>query len=820
MGDLTQQLLQTLVLTPNRRLSAWLNKHYQTLCMKRGDTFWETPRILPFDAWLHWHYQQAELPQILIDDFQSLQIWQEAITDSPFSESLLQPKQTAKVAQAAYKSLQQWKLSLNEKSFQEAPDTAAFQHLAMQYEKRLNAQGLVDSSQLFTILETQLMHKTTNITFLGFVEFTQAQQDFINACRKAGKTITIDPLKHTETPEIQRFSANDFASELQNIVQFCKTALAEKPNQRIGCIIPNLNHVRDTVESAFDAQLSKQFNISAGKPLAQYPIVDSALKLLQLNRQWLPLNNISHLLKTPFIANAEKELSQRMLLDAYLHQENREGLSHEGLQSCCAKQAPLLATSLAELIRKTDKISAYHWANHFNQLLQTLGWPGERGLNSMEYQAVKRFHAALDQFSALTFQQKTLSFDTAQSVLKQLCQQILFQPETKTQAIQILGSLEAAGLPFDTLWIAGLNSQDWPALTRPNPFIPLRLQREKGLPHATANRTLHFYQDLSNQLFHASPNVIVSYAKQADGIEYKPSPLIESLPEKQHLPALINATKSPASCEPYPNQGLALAKNTLRGGTSAFKSQAACPFQAYATFRLNAESIPETYFGLNAMDRGTITHKILELVWKKLVNKHALDEIEKTALQALIHNSIQSALSTYSLSNAIKALETTRLERLIYDWLQIEKTRHPFSIKALEQTQETVINGLNITTRADRVDTLSDGSSMVIDYKTKKVNATDWLKDRLPEPQLPIYALADQTVSAIAFGQVRRDALKLVDSQKLAWPEEKARWQTELNTLATELKAGHAAVQPRDPACCQQCDLHSLCRIHEETESC
>jgi hypothetical protein len=50
-------------------------------------------------------------------------------------------------------------------------------------------------------------------------------------------------------------------------------------------------------------------------------------------------------------------------------------------------------------------------------------------------------------------------------------------PESPPASIQILGGLEAAGLPFDALWVAGLAAERWPPAPRPNPLLPLAWQR-------------------------------------------------------------------------------------------------------------------------------------------------------------------------------------------------------------------------------------------------------------------------------------------------------------------------------------------------------
>ena len=60
-----------------------------------------------------------------------------------------------------------------------------------------------------------------------------------------------------------------------------------------------------------------------------------------------------------------------------------------------------------------------------------------------------------------------------------------FQPESPPAPIQILGLLEAVGLPFDALWVAGMATTRGRAPPRPHPLLPVRWQRERGVPRAT-----------------------------------------------------------------------------------------------------------------------------------------------------------------------------------------------------------------------------------------------------------------------------------------------------------------------------------------------
>ena len=88
------------------------------------------------------------------------------------------------------------------------------------------------------------------------------------------------------------------------------------------------------------------------------------------------------------------------------------------------------------------------------------------------------------------------------------------------------------------------------------------------------------------------------------------------------------------------------------------------------------------------------------------------------------------------------------------------------------------------------------------------------------EPQLPFYACSDVAAMtrAIAFAQVNRAKprwLTHVHADDAAWAAERARWQQDLDQLASELLEGYAAVAPKRGAqTCRVCDLALLCRVN------
>ena len=73
----------------------------------------------------------------------------------------------------------------------------------------------------------------------------------------------------------------------------------------------------------------------------------------------------------------------------------------------------------------------------------------------------------------------------------------MFQPEGSDAPIQIMGVLEASGMGFDALWVAGLAADRWPPPPQPNPMLPIAWQRERGIPNASPAGDLAFFRTLT-----------------------------------------------------------------------------------------------------------------------------------------------------------------------------------------------------------------------------------------------------------------------------------------------------------------------------------
>lgn len=865
----------TTILTPNRRLAATLHKRYQQQqqLIKQA---WLTPTILPLLSflqllWTRLIQKEMTLFPLLLSTVQEDFLWEHVIKNAHESGQLLRVSETAQLAKTAWGLLKTWRLTTDHPTFI-SDAHLAFKNWACSFAEVCKTKNVLDNAELINFLVPFISHCKISlpkrIILLGFTEISPQLQHFFSICGKKGCKVE-QPKLSFHYGQFQQLKCATHEDELYQAARFAKSIHLRSPEATIGCVVPNLERHRDHVLQLFSEVFNDDthygliidspiFNISAGKSLIQYPIIQTALQLLNLNKRYLSLNDFSQILSSPFIGEAESERFKRARYEAYLRTKNINRLTIEALldihQLNLSHWCPALAKRLhmiATLALSKDTQHTFDtWSTTINQFLTTLGWPGERSLESHEYQTVENWLNLLTEFTSLDAISARVNWQQAYQALYKITAARAFQPKTPEAPIQVLGTLEAAGIPFDYLWICNMDDQTWPGQPKPNPFIPKNLQREQNMPHATAQRELAYCQSLLTQFRENAAYGILSVAEKNEEIEIQPSPMLKEFPtitigdlnlapflpcavqifEQRNIEIIID-DKGPEICNTSP----------IRGGVSVLKHQAMCPFRSFAQWRLSAQELECPQPGLRSKDRGTLLHKSFELLWRKIKDHATLENTSEQTVKQWIKESVAQAtvelLKNYREQKYYLQLEQQRLQALIWDWLQEEKVREPFKVLFNEYKTVMTLNRLSLTIRIDRIDELKNGERMVIDYKTgKQLTLSDLFSSRPEEPQLPLYALHDpDKTTAIAFAQllpgassfkgISRDEINIKGIKTVAemskasatsWQEQLNEWHETLHALSDEFILGVAKVQPKNDQACTWCALKPLCRIEEE----
>lgn len=860
------------VVTPNRRLAQELAREFDADRVTSGLQAWEAADILPFGSFVERLWEGAvysdvgaDTPQLL-SSAQEQALWEEIVEASPWGAQLLTPARAAAQCRDAWRLAQAWRIAGALDKFPGNDDARAFADWARAYVKRTARD--VDAARLpdvvAKILNAQAISKPRLLVIYAFDILPPQAADFFRACRAAGVEVAQCGPRRKDAVAVRAIYASS-RDELEAAARWARARLeAAQPmntpgrfmtSPRIAVVMPDLELRRQEVARVFSrvmepgwnlpdaAAQPMPFNISIGVPLVSYPLVHAALGLLALAAGEVDFALASRLVRSPFVAGAETELAQRARLDAGLRDDLPARVTLARIVGA-TEGCPLLRERLEALYNYANanlagKQPPHAWARHFSALLDAAGFPGKRALDSAEFQARAKFYDALGEFALLERVLPRMNCAQALARLRRLAADTLFQPESGAAPVQILGILESAGLEFDHLWVSGLTDDAWPLAARPNPFIPVALQKQAGIPEAAADTALALDRRITGDWLHAADEVVVSHPLREKDRELLPSALIASIAEgavalpqfADHRDALFAARimeNIPDGIAP------AYAAKEVRGGTRVLADQAACPFRAYARHRLGAEGLATPSDGLNALDRGNLLHALMAQLWETLRTKSRLDAIAPDELAAAIDDAAKAAVAKVRAERAgvldgrMAELERARLARLAREWLAVERTRGDFEVVAREEKRTLAAGGLAFSGRIDRMDKLAAGGHALIDYKTGRATPNDWLGDRPDDPQLPLYAIAaKEDIAAVAYARIKTGEMRFMGLTRAAdqlpkaklaesWPGLLAGWRRELDVLGSEFAQGVARVDPkRGLKTCRHCDLHPLCRVHE-----
>ena len=869
------------VVTPNLRLARSLARDFDREQASAGLKAWETPDILALGTLAGRLWEDAlysggapSLP-LLLTPAQEQALWEETLREGGAADKLVALAPAAAQCRGAWKLAHEWRLAhrLGEAQSVDAREFAAW---AARYERVTGQRGQTDAARLPDVIAPALPRAMlpASLALFGFDQVTPQASEFLHALAARGVEV-FEVRPERRESRVHRVELTEAKDEIDAAARWARARLEADPEARIGIVVPDLARSRARVRRVFartmrpgealePSSAAPAFGISLGAALVDFPIVADALLVLELAGGGLPFERASRVVRSPFIAGAETELGVRARLDARLRDRCGPRTDLDSLSRLCrSPNSPRAAL----LVAAFDGISEFRdaslggrkglsdWAKAFSEVLRIAGFPGERTLDSAEVQALARWHELLGELAAVERVAGKMDYGAALARAVQLARDTIFQPEGGAAPVLVAGILESAGLAFDHLWVMGLTDDAWPIAARPDPFLPVSLQRAAGIPQADPVSSLELDRRITQGWMHAAREVVFSHSRVRGEAELSASPLIAHLPLSD-LEALALApaaslrdaihrarrieTVDDSRAPPAP-------AGTVSGGTGLFRDQGACPFRAFAKYRAGCrDELPTPQPGLDAMDRGNIVHAMLAELWRALGSKRRLEEMDAGAIESAIAEAVDKAIANVAryrveaLAGRFGELERERLAGIARDWLAVERERMDFAVAAIEDKKPATFGGVTVNVKLDRMDEVPGVGRFVIDYKTGEAKPSALLAPRMDEPQLAMYALSRENVGGVAFAHVRAGGMEFRGVAKAAgiapgvelagkgrsaaskayptWNAALAQWKSELESLGKAYAGGDARVDPkRGPATCQQCEQQPFCRIAERS---
>lgn len=835
--------------TVNRRLARDLSERFARARVAAGAAWWETPAILPLPSWLAELHDAAlargTSDRARLSPLVAQRRWSGLVALR--HESLLDVDSAAREARRAWQLGHAWDCLPDGEGYL-SDDQFAWRTWADAYGRRLDDEALVDAAtlpdHLVGLAAAGRLELPRQLVLAGFLAPTPQQRRLVEALATAGVRVRAVT---DAGPVVPRCTAwPDDVTELRAVADAVHARLAAEPRARLGVVVPDLDARRGEVLRAFDRRffpgatpdeierVGRPYDVSLGRPLSDAAPVRSALLLLRLAFGRLDRHGVSALLLSPYLAGASEECRRRERLERKLRDWRVRSLDlkrfADRLDEDSRLRAPLYRLERRiKPLRRGRHSALPDWADRFADALAAFGWPGE-GLSSEEYQAVRALHGVLDDLQALE-EGDTVGLPVALGELHRLARERVFQPESPELPIRVLGRLESHGLRFDALWVAGLDSERWPPAGSPTPFLQVAAQKAVGMPEASPEARLALARREYAHWCASAPELWASCAMERSGQPLVPAAALQDIrPGGFDDADPAAAVRAAAGTEIVADAfGPATADGAnVPGGARLLEDQAKCPFRAFARHRLGIRPLEEAGIGQDPRQRGTRLHRALEGFWRDTGSHAALVALGDGALAARVDASVDASLAEDEfMDETLRGLERRRLVELLHEWIEVaERPRAPFEVVAFEQSVEFEHGGLHVRLQIDRIDRI-DGRLVVLDYKTgTHDDVGPWSDERIVNPQLPLYALAEGDVSGVAFaravpfrcgflGVAADDGLLPGVGRGLPpreWHDWRGHWREALDRTVAEVRAGQAGVRPLGDAC-THCELRGLCRI-------
>jgi ATP-dependent helicase/nuclease subunit B len=871
------------VLAANERAARGLMAGFHAARLDEGLKAWKTPSILTWESWVRERWlERNQAGRMLLNPLQEQSIWTKVIAKSRVGENLLHRSRLAASAQEAYKLLCGYAPAELKPAARLgwSGDAAVFSEWLGAFEVYCRRERLVSGNRLVAELTEALLRDSTLPLFeaaersplmlVGFDRLLGTQEALLHAWGRWRVEASADAAQSA-----QFFSASDSAAELDACVNWLRASFRANPEARLMVVTTGLQARRGELERAMlelpgTGEAKLDFEFSLGVPLGRVSMARGALLILRWLQESLSEPELDWLLGSGHcVIHADEEIALAEAMrrvrrrgkerPAWSLEEFRNALpaAATGLDSLLTAWLKRLSAAQDQLRAMPRRQSALEWVDAASRLLNTAGWPGFRGLSSVAYQAQQRWEAVLEECGSLGFDEPaTGGMDWAEFVatVTDAVSGTIFAAESSSARVQITEPLASAGQLAEGIWFLGADEENWPGRGQPHPLLPIGLQREAGMPHASPLADWKLAQEATARLLASADEVIFSYARQSEDAEMRPSRLVAQLVgHAKELPAEwmrmdsgadLTETYEDASQVPFPY-------TEVSGGAGTLTRQSLCAFQAFATARLDAEDWEPAEVGLNAKQRGQLLHAVLHRVWAGANEGGIASHAELRALadlRGLVEGRVREVMRE-SFDPKRRAslparfpvrylqLEAERLTRLVTEWLEYERERLPFIVAGTEVKNRVTVAGLTFDLRLDRVDELQNGSRLVIDYKSSEVGPKAWEGHRPDDVQLPLYAsfAVKEELEGLVIARVRpgkiefcgrvRDASAMLRSDlkssngmvtKPLTDRQLRDWREQIERLGEAFVAGRAEVDPKDPVkTCERCHLHAVCRIYE-----
>ena len=819
------------VVTANLRLARTLTESFGAQQIATGATAWKTPEIHVWSQWLQTLLDTGDANEVLptrLNKQQSRVLWERCIQQE-VDDSVVNVAMLGRLARDAWVRMNEWNLTPDMcADAAQGQDQRIFARAVQRYCAELQSKAWIDDQSLPSLLCKLVARDSIDtpqkLTLSGFDRLTPQVRSVLDALAVAGTRVDVREPGTTRKNILYR--CDNPEAELRAAGAWAARELASDPALRIAIVVSNLDS-----RAAYSGRLLREgfvpgwqyggraraaaVNVSYGRKLADYPGLQTALLVLRWLVSDLTGAEISLLLRSPFIATGPAHGRSR--LELQLRRWPDRHWSPDRLLA--ALHGSDDAEDANDWLARIGKLNDYRkslpgtappsaWARNIDLVLTDLKWPGDDSLNSLDFQLVNRWRDLLNEFAKLELVAPRMSVAGAVARITAIANDTLFQAEVEGAVIDVLGPLEAAGMEFDRLWVAGLGADDWPPQGHPSPLLSRELQMQHAMPDSEPSDTANYARRVLHRLRTSADVCCLSYASTAADRRQLPTALLADLSESTapddpgwHAQSLLDRVAIKEAKDRVPSL---LASEVVSGGAATINRQLSEPFSAFAFGRLGVSLMQAFVAGIPPNIRGNLVHDALFRLYAHEPAQKDIQAWDAAQLTKRIEQAIDEAFARHEhfaddVLRQLFKLERRRTAALLRDVVDLDCGRDPFRVKTVERSIEGSIGPMTIKLRCDRVDEMKNSDIVILDYKTGATKK--FLTSGEPsDMQLVVYAsLTDRNVAGLGLFNVDSKwtgidgagpALKDIDD----WLTALNGWKDEVRSAAKNIAGGDVRI--------------------------